>query len=303
MTLKEFTDLVCTKVHRTDEETRAEVKEYVRARYKMIWESRAWRDALNLLTLPVEQVQRVTVLPGVIDRVQGIRWGDNTTLQPESLGSIMRIDPARFDQMGDPANFSIIAPSAVELSPAGGKVHVQSSDANASYRVSIRGMIGNAERGETITVAGTALIESRWNYDEIGSLSKDSTDADLTVSKGDGGTILFLDASESGRQFQRIHFFSQPAESKPLLILFKRRFRPLIDDSDATELSGIDNALLAAAISDVLEGQRQYAKAAQKASEAGGLTQQMADLEQHQSASASRFIPEPYGDSEEWRCG
>lgn len=292
MTLSELADLVCTKCHRTDAQSVTEAKTYIRARYRMLWDSRPWRDALGVLPIASENVSRITILPGIIDRLMAIRWGDSSTLLPADLGTIFSIDPALFERTGEPVSFTIISPSGVEVSPAGGKIKVTSSEPNAMFQVSVRGMSGTTEKSETITVAGTSLIESVNSYDEILALSKSSTTMDLTVTKSTGGaTILFLAAEESARQFQRVHFHVTPDTSKALFVLFKRRFRPLTNDSDSTELTGIENSLIAAAVADILEAQRQYGKAQIKMQESGALAVAMADLERHQSASCATLVP------------
>ena len=291
MTLSELADLVCTKCHRTDAQSVTEAKTYIRARYRMLWDSRPWRDAIGMLSIAAVDVTRVTILPGIVDRLMSVRWGDSSTLLPADLGTIFSIDPALFERTGEPATFSLISPSGVEVSPAGGKIKISSTDSNAAFQVSIRGMLGTVEKNEILSTVGVSLIESVNSYDEILSLSKSSTTSDLTVAKSAGGTILTLDALESSRQFQRIHFHVTPDNSKALLILFKRRFRPLLKDSDSTELTGIDNALIAAAVADILEAQRQYGKAQIKMQESGALATAMADLERHQSASCATLVP------------
>lgn len=292
MTLSELSDLVCTKVHRTDAQSVAEAKTYIRARYRMLWDSRPWRDAIGMITVPAESVSRITILPGIIDRVMSVRWGDSNTLLPADLGTIFSVDPAMFERSGEPATFSIISPSAVEVSPGGGKITVLSSDSNASFKVTVRGIRGTAEKSEVITTSGTGEVESVNEYDEILALAKASSNMDLTVKKSSGGEhVLFLESDESARQFQRLHFHVTPDSGRALLILFKRRFRPLNQDSDSTELVGIDNALVAAAIADMQEGQRQFGKAQMKMQEAGALASAVADMERHQSASVATLVP------------
>jgi hypothetical protein len=102
---------------------------------------------------------------------------------------------------------------------------------------------------------------------------------------------LFLETFETSRAHQRLHFHGTPQTADNVLILYKRKIRPLVNDSDGTEIGGIDNALLSAAIADMLEGQRQYAKAQLKAGEASQLASAAADLETNQSANIIRLIP------------
>lgn len=290
MTLGELADLVCQKTHRTDTQSRTEAKAYIKARYQMLWDSRPWRDSLALLTVtaPAEQT---LILPPIVGRVLTARWGDVTTLQVEQLGSLFYLDPGIFDTIGQPATFSIAAPSAVSIEPGGQKLRMTSSDPTTEAVVTVRGMLGNNEKTERVTLSGTSVVESVNDYDEVLLLSKGSTSVDLTVTNEDGDTLLFLQTWETFKEHQRLHFHGTPRAADTLLVLYKRKIRPLVEESDGTELTGLDNALLASAIADMLEGQRQYAKAQLKASEASQLAAAAADLETHQSASSIRIIP------------
>jgi hypothetical protein len=290
MTLSGLADLVCAKMHRTDDESRAEAKKYIASRYQMLWESRPWRDALGMLTLTAEPGHTL-ILPALVDRVLSVRRGDSATLQHETLSSMFLLDPSRFESVGEPVSFSIIEPSAVASSPGGGQVTLSSTDGDADFTVTIRGTLGTAEKTERLTISGSTPAESVHAYDVILSLSKSSTSSDLIVINADADEILSLYTWETSRSHQRLHFHSTPSSSSPLLILYKRKFKPLVADSDATEITGIDNAVLSAALADMLEGQRQFAKAQVKAGEASALAAAAADQETNQSANIIRIIP------------
>jgi hypothetical protein len=258
----------------------------------MLWDSRPWRDTIGLLSLDSTNVSQVTTLPANIDRVMAIRWGSDRTLLPQELGTIFQVDPAMFDRTGTPATFSLISPSGVASSPGASPVFVFSSDVSASFKVSIRGSFNGNPKSEVIQVSGSSPVSSANNYDEIYSLSKSSTTSPLTVQDSTLSTTIFsLESWETSRTYQRVHFDTIPDAAQTCLILFKRTFRPLVNDSDSPELTGIDNALLASAIGDMLEGQRQYGKAQIKMQEASMMASQMADLERHQSASSMQLIP------------
>jgi hypothetical protein len=47
MTKKELVDLTCIKMHRTDQPSRDEAAAYVRARYRIIYDSRIWTDVIG----------------------------------------------------------------------------------------------------------------------------------------------------------------------------------------------------------------------------------------------------------------
>jgi hypothetical protein len=180
------------------------------------------------------------------------------------------------------------------MSPGGGKISIYSTDTNARYNVSIRGNLGEIDQTEVIRASGTSPVYSRYSYDHIGSLGKDDTTFDLLVEDQSGGNLLTLSANESSRLHQRISFHSTPSNSGALAVLYKRRCRDLILDSDAVEIHGdkIDDMLIAGAIGDMREGERQYGKAALKSQEVMGLMNMAISMEKEQGANNCRIIPE-----------
>ena len=177
MTKKELVDLVTTKCHRTDDPSRQEAAAYVRARYRIIYESRIWRDSidgplllsgsvfLNEFGVPITDDQgnilksgiagQIIILPAIVGRVISCRWGSSSDLlNVEEMAQQFRINPQLFDSVGDPIGFSITSPSATTMSPGGGKISIYSSDTNARYSVSIRGNLGEVDQSETIRASG-----------------------------------------------------------------------------------------------------------------------------------------------------
>ncbi|HEY8904278.1 MAG TPA: hypothetical protein VIM48_11240 [Chthoniobacterales bacterium] len=291
MTLIELSNLVCLKVHRNDDASIAEAKAYLRARYEMIWNSYLWRDTLCEVLIPANDVDQVMILPGIVDRVVNVLW-DARPLAVESLQIVYRAEPMRINAPGDPGKFAILAPSGVSVSPDDSQLRFTADSENAFGKVSVRGLRGTEELSETVALNGMGYVFTANSYTDVLSLSKDSTDYALHVTDVAENPLLDLDAAETSRAFQRISLISQPVSTdKTVSVLAKRRVRPLINDSDATELSGIDNALLALGIADMLEGQRQYAKAQAKMQEASSLVDQMTCLEREQSASVLRIVP------------
>ena len=290
MTLAELVELGCTKMHRTDIESQNEIKVYLRSRYRMLWDSRPWRDALAVMDVGDSTLQTI-ILPPVVDRILAVRW-NRAMITPDHLVTAFLTDPSSFDSISNPINYSIISPSGVGVSPDGEQLDMFSESANANFTVAIHGLQGNVERRETIAISGANLSTSLEAYDVVHSLSKSSTDYGLTVRNAYNAMILLeLKPEETSKSHQRIMLHSVPSEARNVFVLYKRRCPDLINDGDATELSGIDNALLAAGISDMLEGQRHYGKASMKAQESGLLTQAAADLDVHQSANIIRIIP------------
>jgi len=339
MTLGEFIKLVADKAHRNDAESLEEFRNYVRFRYKMLWDSRPWRDTVGFLQVPATAVRKGSlILPRIVDRVMQVRF-ENTLLRTEELQTLLIYDPTAFERKGEPLTFSLAASSATADYPRGRRLVLVPDAGSANMAVSIRGLLRSDERTESVTANGNAPAMSAHNYDDVLSLSKSSRTHGLTVRTDTGIEILRLRAPETSVRFARVQFHSLPFEEAEdddslkvnvlyiedvswrrmqsgsfvfnlqrtfelpdpeaatealtvINVLFKRRFKQLENDEDAIEIHGLDNALLAAALSDMHESQRQFDKAAAKMTEAGTHATALADLERHQSASNSRLMPE-----------
>ena len=315
MTLAELADQVCQKVHRNDAPARAEAKMYLKARHRILWESRIWRDAIdpplllsgrtltnefgeplmdengNIITTGL--VDQILILPAICSRVINCRWGNNIVLQNEELWNMIRLNPSIFDQTGDPIGFRLLRLPARKFSQVDCRLRFTTSSVDAVFDVTIRGRLNDVDQSEVVRVTGGGPTNSVNSYDHISALGKETLEANLTVTDSLGTTLLNLPANEGDRKHQRIHFHSTPRNPGTLMILYKRKCKDLINDSDSTEIEGFDNMVLAAAISDMREGERQISKAAAKAQEVAGLMQVAIDLEKEQSASMPRLIPDP----------
>jgi hypothetical protein len=311
MTLAELVDLVCTKVHRLDPESQEEAKKYLRSRYQILWDSRLWRDSLDTLLLQGRQIlnevgeplldengnilyagliDQTLIMPVIVGRIVCVRWV-NTTLDVEEMSTTFKLNPQTFNQIGRPMSFSIISPSALPQQPGGRRLQFRSTSPTATYTVSIRGMLADADQAEVVTMAGEAPIMSAYSYDSISILAKTSATEDLRVQDDLGTQLMTLPRDETERRHQRITFHSTPNEAGSLFILYKKRRRDLNYGADSTEIEGMDNMLLAAAISDMYESARQNNKAALKGQEVTALMDVAMRLEREQSASNPRIIP------------
>lgn len=314
MTLRELTDQICQKVHRNDEPARIEAKMYLKARHRILYESRIWKDAIDpplilrgrMLTnefgepltdengqiLTTGLVDQILILPAIVSRVITCRWGTNAVLNNEEMWNLLRLDPTALESTGDPIGFSMTSPSGTLVSPGGLPLKLSSDHVDAFFNVTIRGRLRDVDQSEVVRVVGGATSDSFYSYDHISALGKDTLAYNLRATDSIGTTLLNLPADEGDRRHQRIHFHSTPRESGALMVLYKRACKDLIHDSDSTEIEGFDNMLLGSAITDMYEGSRMLNKAAAKAGEVAGLMQVAIDLEKEQQASMPRLIPD-----------
>lgn len=292
MTLSEYVDLICQKCRRTDNPTRDEARTYIRNKYRTIYESKPWRDVSGVIGVPVLAGDQIKILPQIIDRVIGCRWSNQFTISNASLWEIMEINPHRFDEVGDPLSYSIISPSGVAVPPLGQKIRATTSASTPEFKVSLHGAYNGDKVSEVINMTGNATVESKSRYDEIFSLSLGDRESDIEIKRADDGVqILFLETWENERKHQRLHFHSTPQNAATALILHKRDFQPLVDDSSAPEITGIEAALEEFAMYDMRQAERQYSMAQQHIQAASAAVGAMADLERHQSAYKVKIIP------------
>jgi hypothetical protein len=291
MTLGEYVDLVCQKCRRTDNPTRDEARTYIRNKYRTIYESKPWRDVSGVVAVPIA-AEQVTILPEIVDRVISCRWSSSITLPNASLYEIMEINPHRFDEVGDPISYSIISPSAVAIPPLGQKVRATTSSSTPEFKLSMHGSYQGEKVYEVINMTGNATVESMYRYDEIYSLSIGDRTSDVEIKRADDGVkMLFLNTWENEKKHQRLHFHSTPQNATTALILHKRDFHPLLDDSSAPEISGMETCLEEFAMYDMRQAERQYGMAGQHLQAASAAVAAMADLERHQSAYKIKIIP------------
>jgi hypothetical protein len=293
MTLSDYVEFICTKMHRTDDPSREEARTYVKARYRTLYESTPWRDTQQIGAISMGGGQEA-ILPHIVGAVMACRWSSQINLRNDSLFTVLSIDPSRFDQEGEPISFSVIAPSGVLISPAGSKLHLSTTDSAPNFTVSIYGSFEGEERSEIVSITGPGVVESTYEYDEIYSLTKADTLHNLSVSSLiTGMQLLYLKAYENERIHQRISFHSTAVNTSTGLVLYKRTFRPLINDSDSPDpIGGIETTLLALAEADMYQASRQFSKKDNKLQEAAMAAAVMLDLERNQSANLTRIIPD-----------
>jgi len=139
-------------------------------------------------------------------------------------------------------------------------------------------------------------VSAVWDDKEITPVDYSAVfQLDPTLFNDSGAVANFIVVAKSSTGAAKIKLLRKPKESKTLLILGKLKITAL-GDSDSPLIKGIDNALLAFVEGDMLEHLRQYGKAQAKYQEAASQLTIAKDMENHQSASNTRIIPEVKSD-------
>ncbi len=299
MTLVEIAELVGEKVNKTDVDSIALIKRFVRRRYQLTYDSYLWKDSLDLATVSnnvhagVYGPTNSPIMPRWMERVVAVREGGDTNLTVEEQALFFKRDPALYGRVGSCSGFHQVRPYwwveydpstdlycySVQGNDGGKKVYVRDNDSGA--------------RGE-MTLTST-LIQSKATEDYTDPyITKDATNGPVILYRENGGTEITMAGFETSLRYERIRLLDDPGEEVELLVLGKRRIVNLEFDSDAPIIQNIDDALIAHAQADMLERARQYAKAESKRKEASAQVQKAIDLENNQSAKISLLTPASY---------
>lgn len=302
MTLAQLTDHLCQKAGQNDDESVAAGKAFLQARYRMIWDMALWKNSQVLLTCFSDSAAPAQiVVPETIERVLGIRNGGNETLAHVAPGTLLAYDPGLFSASGHETSFihlpSIVSrkilPYALRISftPVLPSVDTP-ADAFLGLKIFLRGGT-DAEVQEEVTLGLIGQPSTTFlYYDEVTVISKPPTPGNVLVDfDGTGGGITLYAAQTVAPLHARVQLLPAPTERTSYLIHGKLRCRGLAYDGDTAQLDGVENAILAFAQGDMLERQRQYAKAQLKIKEGQSLIHELLDLETNQTAYEQRLIP------------
>jgi hypothetical protein len=312
MTLAALANLICSKVRKTDAESVAACKEFLRQRHEMIYDAALWKDTLTYqaTTIPMVEGTFVTdniTLPRDIAKPIQVRIGDRVLEIVDPTRWVSLTDEV-FRTVGTPAGFSEIGcvgmpwPRGTEARAAGYGLattvvlFTTTNAADAGRTATVRGVnINSVSMTETVTLtASQAQTTNGWKDVEV--ITKDATTgAVLVEDDNSNGLSFYLGPDETESRFCVIRVSPPPGAaitgSTALYVMGKRRLRPLRQDGDAPMIRGCDNALLAFGLGDMLERERQYGKAQAKVAEAQSLMQLMIDGERNQGASLMRIVP------------
>jgi len=150
---------------------------------------------------------------------------------------------------------------------------------------------------EEVTLESTVdfPVSARWDDKEIAPINYSAVfQIDPTLFNDAGAVVNFIVLPKDSDKNAKIKLLRKPDVSKSLLILGKLKIVALEDD-DSPKINGIDNVLVSMVEGDMLEHTRQYQKAQVKFTEAMNHLNIAKDLENHQSASQTRVIPEIAG--------
>jgi len=242
------------------------------------------------------------ILPQSISQVLAIT-ADNQELRPEDIITQYMVDPSALAESGTASGFSPITSVGINFDLLNGSLYFDlASASDAGKKVEIVGkLLGDPTRiyKETLTLAASPSTNVSFeSYSEVTSLSKEATADTVTVRNITSYDKFYWYGWETKAEFQRVKLYRRPEYDSTapiqLVILGKQKIRPLVSDTDAPMISGIDNALIKYGTADMLKRQRQYGKAQLETGEGDRLLAVARDAETNQTAKIMRIVPDDY---------
>ena len=294
--LYEMTDAVCAVCGQWTPDMRILVQEFLRRNYQALYDVALWPESCIGLYQTV--VGQQLILPQYVDRVIGIRGGDNIPLVPTEIMVHFQLDPTVFESSGTPYGFSMLTPVGVSALPPvpPEALILASTSASDKSNVFVRGESGGEEFNESITLNGTTPVSTIKQYDVPITVAKDITVGDVSVTGSVSSAVLeVIPANERQRKHQRVWLLPDPGTTPTqsrCLVLAKRKIRPLLTDQDTPIITGAQTVLIAGAAADLMQKLGQNDQANSLRSRADAAAKVLINLNTDQNAYMPRFIPD-----------
>ncbi len=306
MTLAEMTDFVCDKLGRSNEESTDICKAFLNARYKMLWDSEGWVDTHGVVTVSSTAGLPHVLMPLRVQRVIQVRDSTNDRILGNiQAGAFLQMAPSEFDTAGDTVSFAQ-ASAAVGYVTASAEVAFGAAAVGVEFSVTTELVSTGAITTNDFTTQAAGADDEPESGDVIISspswilaFTKEESESQIVIREAIGdATIVGLNASDKAAVPRaRIRLLQPNVEALSLLCMVKHVCPGLPEDHSISRIRNSDNALISFALGDMLERDRQYAKAQLKFQEAAAQIAIMRDLEKNQQANICRIIPEDYHDS------
>ena len=332
MNLYDMANYVASKVRQTDQAAIARCRLFLRQRYEMLWHEALWRASVfrhdftfdpapdfadpppftNYWSNPGVTAAGVTtgggvqMLPAMVDKVLALRRAD-AGIVVEVQEGLFRAALDEFEESGTPMKFAILPPCVLDIQRAdendveseGVGLSHAAADAGAEMAIRYLDFDGEAQE-ETVTLSGSGLQLMTGTPQTVLSVTKPATTAAVAFLL-DTDTLFSIPAAATAATVRaRLRLLPRPNEETPCKCLVKKKPAALVNDADAPELIGVENALMCFAEGDMYQHARQLGKQQAKVGEGLALLEQYKRLEVVQQASRGQITPDVAEMSGDW---
>lgn len=317
MNLGSMATFITSKLGKSDAASVALCKGFIRQRHEMVYDSGLWKDSLVIkcFDLPTRDAtdsnpytedisssiyEMEFALPYEIARPIDVIYNSNH-IGARDMQFMFASQPSDIKGAGVPVSFTEIEPVAVSKLTTNEPFKVQLkayvNAADNGVAMHFKGILNDLPVHEDLSLANGNYYGSQ-DFDTLLYVSKPVTSGEVLFSNG--SSTETIPAEETKYSLVRLRLNLQPTyvsgETIPLVVLGKKRIRPMRHDSDEAQIRNIDNALIAFTEGDMLERGRQYGKAQIKYSEGTQMVQLAQDVERGQSAAVSVLHPNSSGE-------
>lgn len=291
-------DRVCSLIGKTDANTKATCKKFLRSRARMIYDEELWRDAL--LTYSVATTDRKLIMPERVQRVCGV-FTDSHMVSASDILLETNIVPDDVSNSGTVLRYMNLHPVGCNEMSQNEALRFVSESGDTATDITVFGEDANGvQRKETVTMNATSNVDTSitWAQNKVFYISRDY-DSTYTVTvtgatSGDSLGVLYPYQEDIRRQ--QIQLLPKPDNSETMNIICKRKWYDIVDDSDSVFLQSVSGALEAFTKHDMYNWMRMGGDAQLALQEASALMAQAKKEHIWQRGGRITFTPEPYGD-------
>jgi len=124
LTLLQMSNFITGKVGQYDDVSARLCKDYIRARYKMVWDAYLWRDSQMIAQGHLDAQKSFLTFPDDMERVISIRAGADIFLDPVDDAFLLETDPTIFNRYGIPVCYTELIPFVIDDSASASQVRI-----------------------------------------------------------------------------------------------------------------------------------------------------------------------------------
>lgn len=255
-----------TKVGNSVQDTSANFKtlvgQYLNDRYRQVLQR-----SNHIQTSTIDY--QITATGGVEDIALPVDFKDMVKLLDKTnKRTLTQIDPQEWmvkfkdsiDTAGLMENYTIFEDVVREQPSAASVITVVSSSAaDITQTVQIRGVVGDSETYESITLNGTTNASGTKQFTKIYSIGKDDTTGTITVT-ATAQTLAYLSPEQVQSRIKKLRLGRIPTQTATLEAIYTVAHLPMANDYDYPVLD-CEDVIEAGATADAWRYKRQQAKA------------------------------------------
>lgn len=237
------------------------IGKWINRRYRDAMRRYSWKQIYNTYSFTTTANQATYPLPEDFSEAVYI-WDDTNK---KKLWESAEHGEQNDTSLTATPDYFTVKESTVKNQPTSASVlaFVSSSASDNTQTIFVRGYTGTVLVEETISMNGTTPVNTANSYTRVDQVSKSAVAVGTISATSNSGAVSVVTFSPKvlHARFRTLHLFYIPVGSVTLVVRYKRRILPLINDYDYPMVDLCDEIELGAE-SDAWRAKRQFSKAA-----------------------------------------